>query len=122
MSWHDFYEAVVKALNDFQFFIAGLLGATVVTRYHKERLKNVWDYAVFILSGAITAHYLTQVVIHLFKLEPIHAGGVGFLLGAFGGMIIQELTTWIKTGAYKEQNFFSYFADIVKDWLNRGKK
>lgn len=120
MSWHEFCDAVVKVWDNIQYFTAGLLGASVVTRYHKDRLKTWHDYVVFILSGAIIAHYLTQVVIYYLNLEAIHAGGVGFMLGAFGGMVIQELTTWIKSGAYKNQNFFSYFLEILKSWFSKG--
>lgn len=122
MGLHDLYEALIKSFTNLQFFIAGLMGASVVTRYHKERLKTFQDYAIFILSGAITAHYMTQVVIHFFKLEAIHAGGVGFLLGAFGGLIIQELTAWLKSGAYKNTNFITWLAHAFKSWIKRGKK
>ena len=122
MSWGDLYDAILKNWNHVQFGLAGLLGASVVTRYHKERLKTFQDYVVFILSGAITAHYLTQVVIHFFDLEAIHAGGVGFMLGAFGGLIIQELTSWIKCGAYKNTSFWVWIGDALKNWIGRGKK
>lgn len=127
MNLHEWYAAVMKIFGDFQYFIAGLLGASVVTRYHAERLQTRMDHIVFILSGAITAHYLTQLVIYLLNqfgidFKPEHTGGIGFLLGAFGGMFIQEFISWIKTGAYKEQNFFSYFAEIIREWLSKGKK
>jgi hypothetical protein len=122
MNWHEVYEAILKFWDNIQYFIAGFLGASVVTRYHKDRLKTWHDYTVFILSGAFTAHYLTQVVIYWLDLEPVHAGGIGFLLGAFGGMVIQELTSWIKNGEYKNQSFFAYFGEMIKSWLNRGKK
>ena len=59
MSFPDWLAAVVKYLSELQYFIAGLMGAAVATRYNKEQLKTPKDYAVFLLSGAFTAHYLT---------------------------------------------------------------
>ncbi len=53
MNWHEVYEAILKFWDNIQYFIAGFLGASVVTRYHKDRLKTWHDYTVFILSGAL---------------------------------------------------------------------
>ena len=127
MNLHELYAAAMKIFGDFQYFIAGLLGASVVTRYHAERLQTRMDHFVFILSGAITAHYLTQLVIYLLNqfgidFKPEHTGGIGFLLGAFGGMFIQEIVSYIKSGAWKEMSLRQYFIEMFKAWINKGKK
>lgn len=126
MGGNEWWVALLKFLSDslgaMQYWIAGLVGAAVATRYNKEQLKTLGDYLFFLLSGAFSAHYLTSLIMHYFELAPTHAGGIGFLTGALGGMFIQEFISWIKTGAYKEQNFFSYFAEIIREWLIKGKK
>lgn len=122
MSFQDLIATVMKYLSDFQYFIAGLFGATVSTRYNREQLKTPFDYLVFILSGALTAHYLTQLIMRFLPLEAEHAGGIGFLTGAIGGLILQELIEWIKSDQWKKQNFFAYLLDMFKKWLERGRR
>lgn len=121
MSFPDWLAAVMKYLTELQYFIAGLMGAAVATRYNKEQLKSPRDYAVFLLSGAFTAHYLTLLIMSFFKLEPNHAGGIGFLTGALGGLIFQELFQWVKSGAWKEMGFFSYLLEMFKNWVSKGR-
>ena len=72
MSFPDWLAAVVKYLSELQYFIAGLMGAAVATRYNKEQLKTPKDYAVFLLSGAFTAHYLTLPNLGNLVLEAAH--------------------------------------------------
>lgn len=121
MGGNEWWVAVLKLLSDFQYWIAGLMGAVVATRYNKEQLKTPSDYIFFLLSGAFSAHYLTSLILHYTELAPTHAGGVGFLTGALGGMVLQELFAWIKTGAYKEISFVKFFSDMLKNWKNGGK-
>lgn len=124
MSFEQFIALLVKFWENIQYFIAGAVGAAIVTKYHKDQLKSKSDYFVFILSGAFMAHYLTQFTVFIigkfgWVLEASTAGSVGFLLGAFGGIIFQEITCYIKTGAYKNMTLREYFADMFKEWLNR---
>ena len=122
MSFTDWLAAVMKYLGEIQYFIAGLMGAAVATRYNKEQLKTPKDYAVFLLSGAFTAHYLTLLIMHYTALAPSHAGGIGFLTGALGGLVLQEFFAWIKSGAYKQIGFTSFFMEMMKNWFKRGGK
>jgi hypothetical protein len=119
MGGNEWWVAVLKLLSDFQYWIAGLMGAVVATRYNKEQLKTPKDYAVFLLSGAFTAHYLTLLIMHYTALAPSHAGGIGFLTGALGGLVLQEFFAWIKSGAYKQVGFTSFFIEMMKNWFKR---
>lgn len=122
MTLEQIIEYGAKLLANIQYFIAGAIGAAIVTRYHKDQLKNPVDYFVFILSGAFIAHYLTQIVVHFTNLSASNAGAIGFLLGAFGGMIFQEIVSYIKSGAWKEMSLRQYFIEMFKAWINKGKK
>lgn len=125
MGGNEWWVAILKFLSDslnvMQYWIAGLVGATVATRYNKEQLKTLGDYLFFLLSGAFSAHYLTSLIMHYFDLAPTHAGGIGFLTGALGGLIFQELFAWIKSGAYKEISFKDFFVNMLKNWKKGGK-
>ncbi len=121
MSLNEWLLAFLRVLSDLQYFVAGLMGAAVATRYNKEQLKTPRDYAVFLLSGAFTAHYLTLLIMHYTNLAPNHAGGIGFLTGALGGLVLQEFFAWIKSGAYKETSFKEFFIRMLKNWKKGGK-
>lgn len=126
MTLEQIIEQGVKLWSNIQYFIAGAIGAAIVTRYHKDQLKNPTDYFVFILSGAFMAHYLTQLVVFIsgrfgWALDASNAGAVGFLLGAFGGLIFQEVVSYIKSGAWKEMSLRQYFIEMFKSWINRKK-
>lgn len=121
MSGNEWWVAVLKFLGDLQYWIAGLVGAAVATRYNKEQLKTPGDYLFFLLTGAFSAHYLTSLIMHYSNLDPAHAGGIGFMTGALGGLVFQEFFAWIKTGAYKEIGFKDFFIDMIKNWKKGGK-
>lgn len=121
MNGNEWWIAFLRVLSDLQYFVAGLMGAAVATRYNKEQLKTPRDYAVFLLSGAFTAHYLTLLIMDYTNLAPSHAGGIGFLTGALGGLVLQEFFVWIKSGAYKEIGFKKFFIEMMKNWKNGGK-
>lgn len=121
MTLEQVIEYGAKLWGNIQCFIAGAIGAAIVTRYHKDQLKNPTDYFIFILSGAFIAHYLTQIVVYFGGLSAANAGAVGFMLGAFGGMIFQEVISYIKSGAWKEMSLRQYFVEMFKAWINRKK-
>jgi hypothetical protein len=125
MGGSEWWIALFKVLGDFfialQYWVAGLVGAAVATRYNKEQLKTPRDYLVFLLSGAFSAHYLTSLILYYTNLAPMHAGGIGFLTGALGGLVFQELFAWIKTGAYKEISFIKFFIEMIKNWKKGDK-
>lgn len=81
MDWLEYL--IVK----FQLAIAGFFGALVVSRYQKDA-KSKTDVVIFVLSGAAIAHYLSAPVSHYLKFAEDSLGGIGFLLGMFGGAII----------------------------------
>lgn len=91
----------LTALSDFltslKWATAGLVGAMIVSRFHKEELNGRIDYLVFIASGAAIAHFLTAPVALWFKFDAGTTGGIGFLLGAFGGSAMQAVVRGIKS-------------------------
>ena len=55
-------------------------------------------------------------------VDADHAGGIGFLTGAIGGLVLQEIIAWIKSGAYKQVGFKDFFMEMLKNWFKRGGK
>lgn len=90
----------LTALNDFltslKWAIAGGFGAVIVSRFHKDELAGRKDFAIFVLSGAAIAHFIGGAVVEWFDLGVNSAPAVGFLLGAFGGSIMQAIARAIK--------------------------
>lgn len=91
----------LTALNDFitslKWAFAGLVGAMIVSRFHKDELKSKTDYVVFVVSGAAIAHFLGGAVVEWLELGMNSATAVGFLLGAFGGSLMQAVVRGIKS-------------------------
>lgn len=84
-------------LEKLDWAIAGLLGALVATRWHKDDLLDRKAWILFLLTGMACAHYLTGMVSTYFGIvEPRSVAGVGFLLGTFGGSLIAAVTRAIK--------------------------
>lgn len=91
-------ESFHRLLEQFEWFIAGLLGAVAAAWWHKEDFASPKGVAIFLFSGALCAHYLTGLVSGYFGIiEPRSVAGVGFLIGAFGGSLICAITRAIKT-------------------------
>lgn len=121
MTIEQILEYVAKVWGSIQHFIAGFIGASIVSYYYRDQLKTRLDFVIFILSGAFIAQYLTKLCVHLTQINAENAGGVSFLLGAFGGLIIQQIVSYITSGAWKEMSFRQYFIAMMKEWLNRKK-
>ncbi|HCL52477.1 MFS transporter [Pseudomonas fulva] len=86
-----------RLLDKLDWAIAGLLGALVATRWHKDDLTDRKAWILFLLTGMACAHYLTGMVSAYFGIvEPRSVAGVGFLLGTFGGSLIAAVTRAIK--------------------------
>lgn len=79
-------DNLFKHLEDFKWAFAGLIGALVAVRFQND-LKTKGSIVIFVLSGSAYAHYLTGLVDDYFNIAPSSAGGIGFLLGAFGGSL-----------------------------------
>jgi paired small multidrug resistance pump len=83
-------DFINKWLINSELLIAGLIGAVVAIPFQQD-LKSRSSLIIFIVTGAACAHYLTGMVAYYFDIEPSSAGGVGFLLGAFGGSFIAAI-------------------------------
>lgn len=80
-------EYLVKLWEQFQWAIAGLIGALISVPFQRDT-RSSRDIAIFVFTGSACAHFLTGLVGEYFKVGPSSAGGIGFLLGAFGGSLI----------------------------------
>lgn len=80
----------------FQWAITGLIGALISVPFQRD-LKTARGIAIFVLTGSACAHYLTELVSRYFEVEPGSAGGIGFLLGAFGGSLIAAVIRTLET-------------------------
>ncbi|MDZ5602585.1 MFS transporter [Pseudomonas sp. RP23018S] len=84
-------------LEKFDLGIAGLFGALIASRWHKDDLTDRTAWLLFLFTGMACAHYLTGMVSAYFGIvEPRSVAGVGFLLGTFGGSLIAAITRAIK--------------------------
>ncbi len=122
MSIDQLLDSAAKLWGSIQHFIAGFIGASIVSYYYRDQLKTRGDFVIFILSGAFIAQYLTMFCVYVTDINPDNAGGIGFLLGCFGGLIIQQIVSYITSGAWKEMSFKQYFVAMMKEWLNSRKK
>lgn len=84
-------------LSSLKWAIAGFFGALISARFHKEEIMNRGDYFMFLISGVLIAHYMTGIVARYLDFGAETAGGIGFLLGAFGGSLIQAVIRAIRT-------------------------
>jgi hypothetical protein len=67
---------------DLTLMFTGMMGSILMATK-----RNAWDLkrtVIGVISGTISANYLTQVVIEVFNLEGRSQYGVAFLLGYFG--------------------------------------
>ena len=80
-------EWIEKFLHSFQWAVAGLFGALVAAPFQRD-LKGRKATVTFVLSGVIIAHFMTAPVCNYLAIDESSIGGVGFLLGAFGGAMM----------------------------------
>lgn len=92
MDWNTFSEF----LTSLKWSVAGFFGALISARFHKDEIQNRADYIMFLVSGVLIAHYTTGMVAKYLEFGPETAGGVGFLLGAFGGSLLQAVVRAIR--------------------------
>jgi hypothetical protein len=67
---------------DLTLMFTGMMGSVLMATK-----KNAWDLkrsVIGIISGMLSANYLTQIFIEVFELEGRSQYGVAFLLGYFG--------------------------------------
>lgn len=84
-------EYIAKWLQTFDMVIAGIAGAFVALPFQRD-IKGFMPGVTFIVSGGIIAHFTATLVHEYLSLQAGTAGGVGFLLGAFGGSLIAAVT------------------------------
>ncbi|MFJ5505776.1 MFS transporter [Pectobacterium carotovorum] len=80
-------EWLPRLWEQFQWAVAGLIGALISVPFQSD-LRTARGIAIFVFTGSACAHYLTGIVGDYFNINPSSAGGIGFLLGAFGGSLI----------------------------------
>lgn len=78
---------IERIVSNAEWAIAGLVGAVIAVPFHEE-LKTWKGRFVFVGTGAACAYFTTPLAISLYSIDPSLAGGVGFLLGAFGGSLL----------------------------------
>jgi len=67
---------------DLTLMFAGMTGSILMAS--KRQKQNIKASVLGIMSGTLSANYLTQVAIDVFELEGRSQYGVAFLLGYFG--------------------------------------
>ena len=80
-------EWLEKLYFSLQWAIAGFFGSLVALPFQRD-FKGARSVMAFVMSGVITAQFLAKPVCVYLSIDPESSGGIGFLLGAFGGAII----------------------------------
>ena len=90
-------ELFHRLLDKLDWLIAGLMGAIVASWWHKDDLKDLWSWVIFLVTGIACAFYLTSIVCdQLGVVDPSDVAGVALLLGAFGGSLMAATNRAIK--------------------------
>lgn len=76
-------------VGSMKWIIAGLIGAMVAARYNKSEISGWSGYVVFVLSGTAISYYTSGLAAYYLGLQPEMIGAVSFLMGAFGGSLMQ---------------------------------
>lgn len=99
-------------LDSLKWVIAGLVGAMVAARYNKSEINGWSGYIVFVLSGTAISYYTSGLAAYYLGLAPEMIGAVSFLMGAFGGSLLQAGINGVKNADLWQ---------IVKSKLGVGK-
>lgn len=86
---------ILKWFSALSLGLIGLIGATVAAPFHPE-VKGIKSLVVFILSGAACAYFLTGLIAEYLHIPASSLGGVGFLVGAFSGSLIDAIMRAIR--------------------------
>ena len=119
MQIEELWNGAVKIYENAKLLIAGAIGASIVAYYLRDRINTRTEFFIFILSGAFISHYLTMLTIFVlgrygWGIDASNIGSIGFVLGAVGGLIIQQIVSYIASGAWKEISFKQYIIDAIK--------
>lgn len=88
-----------KLFTWLEWAIPGFFGAVfiyVVVPSQRQELKGKRDVLLFLCSGGLISHFLTMFVCNRLHIEEGSVGGIGFLLGAFGGATCTAIMRGIK--------------------------
>lgn len=80
-------DFLTKLLDNAEVALAGLFGALAALKFQDE-LSTVKGRLIFVGTGVVCAYWVTPLAINVYTIDPGLAGGVGFLLGAFGGSLL----------------------------------
>ena len=92
----DKLEQFFKLVADGKWALAGFVGALVSMPFQKD-VNSAKDKIVFVFSGSAYSYYLTGMVCDYFNTSQASAGGIGFLLGAFGGSLTAAILKAIES-------------------------
>lgn len=79
-----------KLFSWLEWAIPGFFGAVfvyLVIPSQRQELRGRKDVMLFLASGGIISHFMTKPVTGWLHVTPESVGGIGFLLGAFGGAL-----------------------------------
>jgi hypothetical protein len=81
---------------DITLMLAGMAGSVMMAT--KKNMNDIKTTAISVVSGTLSANYLTQVAVDIFEFEGRSQYGVAFLLGYFGLKGVEKfITRWQKT-------------------------
>lgn len=83
-------------LGSIKWVIAGFVGAMVAAHYNKSEINGWSGYLIFVASGAAISYYTSGLAAYYLGLAPEMIGAVSFLLGAFGGSLLQAGINGVK--------------------------
>ena len=78
--------------------IIGVIGA-IIAAWHGHKDKEIvgkTDFIVYVVSGLVSVHFLTQPIIDLLHLSLSHTPAVGFLVGMFSGSLFAAIRRAIR--------------------------
>lgn len=92
-------EWIEKILAWLEWAIPGFFGAAfvyAVVPAQRQEMSSKKDVMLFLLSGGVVSHFLTPLATWWLHPNPDSVGGIGFLLGAFGGALCTAIMRGIK--------------------------
>ena len=89
----DPLSLIVAFIERYKPDIVGVIGA-IIAAWHGRKggeITGKTDFVVYVISGLVSVHFLTQPVIDLLHLSNSHAPAVGFLVGMFSGSLFAAI-------------------------------
>lgn len=89
----DPLSLIVAFIERYKPDIVGVIGA-IIAAWHGRKggeITGKTDFVVYVISGLVSVHFLTQPLIDLLHLSNSHAPAVGFLVGMFSGSLFAAI-------------------------------